>query len=221
MQLAGAPFDPMMWWGLAALDAAALLAALRLAPWRALVASGLFNVFAGACVAAWLLWSLSTPADAGFAWHLSGMVSLTLVFGWALAVVAGAVALLGVHGAGINDWAGIVPTFVVAVLVPATMAQTLLLLARAWLPRHFMVYVFVNAFLAGGLVSILVALTSVLLLAVGTDVGWARLESTYLRYLPLMFFPEAMFNGLVMVVLVGYKPTWVRSFSDHDYLEGK
>jgi uncharacterized membrane protein len=221
MQLAGAPFDPASWWVLAALSVAAISQAVRLAPWRGLVDAGLFNVFAGAAVVAWLLWSMSTPAEAGFVWHLSGMVSLTLIFGWSLAVLAGALAMLGVHAVGLNDWAGWVPSFVVAVLVPASFAQVVLLLARAWLPRHYVVYVFVNSFLTGGVSAVLVALASVALLAVGTDVSWSRLEDTYLQYMPLMVFPEAMFNGLVMVVLVGYRPDWVRSFSDHDYLQGK
>jgi len=221
MQLAGALFHPVSWWLLALLDMAVLAAALWLAPWRRLTGAGLFNVFAGACVAAWLLWSMSTPADAGFAWHLSGMVSLTLIFGWPLAVVAGALAQLGVHGAGFNDWAGLVPSLLAAVLVPASLAQAVLLAARRWLPHHYVVYVFINAFLAGGLSALCVALAAVLLLGFGTEVSWAHLDDTYLRYTPLMFFPEAMFNGLVMVVLVGYKPHWVQSFSDSDYLEGK
>ncbi len=221
MQLAGAPFDSTVWWGLLAVEAATLGWAVRAAPWVALYRSGLVNLFAGASVAAWLIWSLTTPADAGFAWHLSGMVSLTLIFGLPLALVGGALALLALHGAGWNDWPGWVPTYMVAVLLPALFAQWVLIAARAWLPRHFVVYVFVNAFLAGGVSALLVALGSVGLLWVGTDVGWARLDATYIRYLPLMFFPEAMFNGLIMVVLVAYKPQWVRSFSDADYLAGK
>jgi uncharacterized membrane protein len=221
MQLAGAPFDPATWWVLAVVAGAALALAVRMAPWRGLIRAGLFNVFVGASVLAWLLWSLSTPADAGFVWHLSAMVSLTLIFGWSLAMVAGALAMLGVHAVELNDWAGWVPSYVVAVLVPASFAQLVLLLARAWLPRHYVVYVFVNAFLTGGVSAVLMALASVLLLAAGTDISWSRLEDTYLQYIPLMVFPEAMLNGLLMVILVGYRPDWVRSFSDSDYLHGK
>lgn len=221
MQLAGAPFNAISWWGLALLDGATLLWALRTAPWLSLYRSGLVNLFGAASIVAWLTWSLSTPADAGFAWHLSGMASLTLVLGLPLALVAGALALLGVHGAGLNDWTGWVPTYAVAVLLPAVFTQAMLWLARARLPHHFVVYVFINAFLVGGLSALAVALGSAGLLALGTDVSWARLDATYIRYLPLMFFPEAMFNGLIMVVLVVYKPDWVRSFSDEDYLAGK
>lgn len=221
MLLAGAPFYQGVWWMLALFDGALLLWALRSSPWRALERAGLVGVFCGACVATWLLWSLRTPAAAGFVWHLSGMVSLTLVFGMPLALVAGAIALLGVNIAGLHDWAGWVPTFAVAVWLPALLTQFLLSWARVRLPRHFMVYVFVNSFFAGGLSALSVALAAVGLLALGTDVSWAQLEATYLRYLPLLLFPEAMINGLLMVLLVVYKPAWVRSFNDQDYLIGK
>lgn len=221
MQLAGELFAPTSWWILALLDGAVLLAAAWLAPWRTLVRSGLFNVWAGACVLAWLLWSLRTPAELDFVWHLSGMVSLTLIFGWSLAVIAGGLALLGVTAAGLSDWPGWVPSFVASVLVPAGFAQFMLLAARRWLPKHYVIYIFGNVFVTAGLSGVLVSLASVVLLLLGTDLPLSRLEDTYLRYLPLMFFPEAMFNGLVMVLLVGYRPHWVRSFSDREYLEGK
>ena len=41
-----------------------------------------------------VLWMVRTPIQPGFYWHLSGMVSLTLIFGWSLALIAGAVVSL-------------------------------------------------------------------------------------------------------------------------------
>ena len=43
----------------------------------------------GAIVCVLLLWSMRTEVQPGFSWHLSGMVALTLMFGWSLAVIAG------------------------------------------------------------------------------------------------------------------------------------
>jgi len=42
-----------------------------------------------------------------------------------------------------------------------------------------------------------------------------------LPFFPMMFMPEAMLNGWVMVVLVAQRPGWVYSFSDDQYLKGK
>jgi uncharacterized membrane protein len=36
-----------------------------------------------------------------------------------------------------------------------------------------------------------------------------------------MFFPEAFVNGFVMSVMVGFRPEWVCSFRDEEYLVGK
>ena len=51
-------------------------------------------------------------------------------------------------------------TALVFIMLPGALTQVLLGLARAYLPKHYFVYVFVNAFFAGGLVTVLVALTA-------------------------------------------------------------
>ena len=51
--------------------------------------------------------------------------------------------------------------------------------------------------------------------------SFAQLKETVLPFFPMMFLPEAMLNGWVMVVLVAQRPGWVYSFSDEQYLKGK
>lgn len=168
-----------------------------------------------------VLWSLRTEVQPGFSWHLSGMVSLTLMFGWSLALLGGCLGLLGITLAGLNDWAGFIPSALLEVLLPASLTQVVLGLVRAWLPKHYFIYVFVNAFLAAGLIALLMGLaTTGLLLATGAYT-LGRLQETYLPFLPLMFFPEAVLNGWTMSVLVGYRPHWVGSFRDEEYIDGK
>ncbi len=94
-------------------------------------------------------------------------------------------------------------------------------LVRAYLPKHYFVYVFINAFLSGGLVAVLVAFSATgLLLWVGAF-SLQQLADTYLLFLPLMFFPEAVLNGWLISIMVGFKPHWVGSFRDEEYLHGK
>jgi uncharacterized membrane protein len=47
------------------------------------------------------------------------------------------------------------------------------------------------------------------------------LQESVLPFFPLMFLPEAMLNGWIMVILVAFRPEWVYSFSDEQYLKGK
>lgn len=221
MELSGTFFTTRWLLGLGIPLAVSLWYALRWSDWRRLADNRQLHVFLGACVALMVLWTMRTEIQPGLSWHLSGMVSLTLMFGWSLALLGGCLVLLGVTLGGLSDWAGFVPSALVQVLIPATLTQLVLGLARAYLPKHYFVYVFVNAFFAAGLGAVLAALfTTALLLAVGAY-PLSKLQDTYLLFLPLMIFPEAVLNGWVMSILVGFQPRWVGSFRDEEYLDGK
>ena len=221
MEFSGALF-PTSWLWLFGLAYAWLLSrALRWADWSRLRDSGQLNVFLGAVVGLLLLWTLRTEVQPGFTWHLSGMVTLTLMFGWSLAITAGSLALAGTTLFGLNDWQGFIPSALVFIVLPVSLTQVILGLARAYLPKHYFVYVFVNAFFAGGLVSVLVAMVATGLLLLSGAFTLQQLSDSYLLFLPLMFFPEAVLNGWLISIMVGFKPHWVGSFHDEEYLHGK
>lgn len=221
MEFSGELFPASWLWLFAALYGWLLSRALRWANWRRLADSDQLNVFLGAVVGVLLLWSLRTEVQPGFTWHLSAMVTLTLMFGWSLAVVAGSLALTATTLVGLNDWSGLIPSALVFVMLPAGLTQLVLGLARAYLPKHYFVYVFVNAFFAGAFVTILVGLTATGLLLLADAFTLHKLIENYLIFLPLMFFPEAVLNGWMISIMVGFKPHWVGSFRDEEYLHGK
>jgi uncharacterized membrane protein len=109
----------------------------------------------------------------------------------------------------------------VFVILPATVTQIMLGLARAYLPKHYFIYVFINGFLAGGLVSVVSAIVATGLLLVAEAYTLQKLSDSYLLFLPLMFFPEAVLNGWLVSIMVGFRPHWIRSFRDEEYLHGK
>jgi uncharacterized membrane protein len=221
MEFSGQLFPAYWLWFFAAAYGFALLKAVRWANWRRLAYADQLNVFLGAVVTLLVLWSLRTEVQPGFVWHLSGMVTLTLMFGWSLALIAGSLALLGTTLFGMNDWSGFLPSALVFIVLPATLTQVLLGLARAYLPKHYFIYVFVNAFFGGGLIAIALAFTATALLLLSGAFTLEKLSDTYLLFLPLMFFPEAVLNGWLISILVGFKPDWVGSFRDEEYLHGK
>jgi uncharacterized membrane protein len=221
MEFSGELFPTSWLWSFAALYAWLLSRALRWADWGRLADNVQLNVFLGAVVCVLLMWTLRTEIQPGFAWHLSGMVALTLMFGWSLAIIAGSLALFATTIVGLNDWVGLVPSALVFIVLPAGLTQLILGLARAYLPKHYFIYVFINAFLAGGLVSVIIALVATGLLLSAEAYSMQNLSDSYLLFLPLMFFPEAVLNGWLISIMVGFKPHWVGSFSDEEYLHGK
>lgn len=194
--------------------------AVRWANWRRLREQVLWNVYFGSIVGLLVLWSLRTGVQDGLVWHLSGMVFLTLMWGWSLALIGGLLALTGLTLAGVNDWAGLPPSLFLEVLLPATLTQVVLGLVRAYVPKHFFVFVFINAFFCAALVAVLQTLTAVLLLDLAGVYDWAALRDKVLVLIPLLVFPEAFINGGVITVLVGLRPEWVWSFRDEEYIDG-
>ncbi len=221
MELSGALFPQTWLWSAWLLYGVILARALWHSEFMLLQHNRLVNLFFAACVALLVLWRLRTPIQEGFYWHLSAMVSMTLMFGWSLAVLGGSLALLGLTVLGLTDPAGFAPSALLQVVLPASLCLLLLRLGRRWLPKHFVVFIFGNAFFAAGLIALLTGLAVAGVLWLVDAYPAAKLVDGYLVFLPLMFFPEAMINGLWMTILVVYKPQWVRSFRDEEYLLGK
>ena len=86
-----------------------------------------------------------------------------------------------------------------------------------WLPHNYFVYFFGTVF-AGSMLAFNAAYFArfALLAANGTLPG-ARLDGEYYAYLPMLSLAEAFVNGIVMAMVVVYRPEWVASFDDRKY----
>ena len=183
--------------------------------------AGLTNVFLGATVVLLLLWHMSAQVQPGLSYHLLGLTAVTLIFGWSFAVIAASLALLGVHINGGLGWEGFALNALLSGILPITLTQVMLILIRWYLPKQFFVYVLVNGFLTAGLVGVAMGYMAAWLLVGSGAYTFAELSQTVLPFFPLMFLPEAMLNGWIMVILVAFRPEWVYSFSDEQYIKGK
>jgi uncharacterized membrane protein len=193
-----------------------LALALWLAPWRRLIGAHLTHVFFGATVALSLLWQMETQVQPGLFYHLLGLTAATLIFGWSFAVIAASLALLGVHLNGGLGWEGFALNALLSGVLPITLTQVALILIRWYLPKQFFVYVLVNGFLTAGLVGVAMGYMAAWLLVGAGAYTFAQLQESVLPFFPLMFLPEAMLNGWIMVILVAFRPEWVYSFSDEE-----
>lgn len=218
MEFNGNLFSPTAWWATLMLFGLLLGLAAWSAPWRQLIDSGRSNSWFAAIVGLMVLWLLRTDVTPGLEFHLLGVTSLTLMFGWSLGLIGTALALLGVTLAGWSDWSAYPFSLITIGLVPVTISFLSLLTIRYFLPRHFFIYIFLNAFVTGGLVGMICGYTSAAILVASGNYSYATLSDSVLPFFPIMFFPEAVFNGWVMTLLVVFKPEWVYSFQDEEYL---
>ncbi len=168
-----------------------------------------------------VLWNLRAGVMPGLDFHVLGVTALTLMFGPALTLVAVSVVLAGTVLNGAMSWESMGVGFWALGVVPVVSTAVLLRLAQRLLPANYFIYVFVNAFFAAGVGSMLANLTLAGILLSGGVYDLAQLSYLFLPYIPMMFFGEAFLNGILLAIFVAYRPGWVGSFDDAFYLYGK
>lgn len=179
------------------------------------------HVFFGACVGVLVLWSVHAGVPPTLHFHLLGVTALTLMFGWHYAALGVTLILFGTTLNGQGDWVTFGVNLLFMGALPISLTWLLLQWAQRRLPYNFFIYVYVNAFLAAGISMLATGFAAAgLLWLTGTHTP-AWLGYQYLPYFPLMFFSEAVMNGMVMTLLVALRPDWVCSFDDDLYIKGK
>jgi uncharacterized membrane protein len=189
------------------------------APWVKILDKEGSNIFFGAVAVVAVVWVLRAGIEPGHNYHLLGATALFLMFGWQFALVAVSLVLLITTWQGPAGWETFAVNALVMGAVPVLASLVMLYACQRWLPHNFFIYIFINAFLAGALSMLLcgIAASAVLALTVADSTP----AGSYLQVIPLLMFGEAFLNGMVMILLVAYKPRWVATFHDHWYLDGK
>ena len=79
-------------------------------------------------------------------------------------------------------------------------------------------YIFVAGFLAAALTICLQLLLSSVLLYLDGRYDWQTITDNYLLFALLIWFPEALLNGAAVTLMAIYRPDWLRTFYDREYL---
>jgi uncharacterized membrane protein len=203
---------------IAALVYLVLLAAAALtAPWGKLLDKEGSNIYFGAVAFIAVVWILRAGIEPGHNYHLLGATALCLMFGWQFALMAVSLVLVITTWQGPAGWETFAVNALVMGAVPVLFTRLMLYACQRWLPHNFFIYVFINAFLTGALSMLLCGYAASAVLAMADYMP----ASSYLQVIPLLMFGEAFLNGMLMILLVAYKPQWVSTFHDRWYLDGK
>jgi len=202
------------------LSGATLATAIVSAPWRVWLEDRerqrVWLVSLGVLVAIWAMKAGITP---GLSLRFLLMTALTLMHGWQLAVIGGAMALAVMNVVGLAALPSFVSDLLCFVIVPAVVTAQVHQLVHARLPHNYFIYFFVTVFVGAAVAYNLAGLARVGLLAASGSLDAAHVGPEYFAVLPLMSFGEAFLNGMVMAMMVVYRPRWVMSFDDRLYLK--
>ena len=203
---------------IAALVYAVLLATAALtALWDKLLDKEGSNIYFGSVAFIAVIWILRAGIEPGHNYHLLGATALCLMFGWQFALMAISLVLVITTWQGPAGWETFAVNALVMGAVPVLFTRIMLYACQRWLPHNFFIYIFINAFLTGALSMLLCGYAASAVLALAEDMP----ASSYLQVIPLLMFGEAFLNGMLMILLVAYKPRWVATFHDRWYLDGK
>ncbi|WP_064602449.1 energy-coupling factor ABC transporter permease [Photobacterium sp. J15] len=165
-----------------------------------------------------LLWSLRAGIAEGLQVHFLALTVLILCHGWKIAVLIGSLPVVGLSLFGMVAWPDVGLYAMTGVVLPITFSYGFFLFTYRFLPRHLFVYLFVGAFFNGALTMAVHLLLTSGWVFFSNLYSWHYIVENYLALLPLLLFPEALLNGMAMTLLVVYKPEWVRTFADRDYI---
>ena len=211
---------PAGWAAATLLVAAAILAysAWR-APWRRFADSEAVHVWYGSIFALVLLWSVRAVVADVVVIHLLGTAGFALASGGALAMIGGAcvvVIVTLVHG---TPLANAPLVFLLSVALPVAVVLAVLRATQRRLPPNFFVYVFGGAFLGSALAYGAAGLAGAAVLVLTGSAAAYVVLGDYVPYLLNLAFAEATLTGMVLTLLVVYRPAWVATFDDGRYLD--
>lgn len=211
----------LMWQFLAAIIYIPFLIwALRKLPFSALIAEPrLQHMLYAAVLILALTWSFRAGLSDGLSVHFLGLTTLTLLFGWDLALVVGSAALLLTTLVGVEPWPMFWVNLLTKVLVPAAVTLLILRQVEQRMTRNFFVYLFVVTFIGGGITVASSGLSLAVLLGIAGVHDWGKIYLEYILYLPLIMLPEGLINGIIMTGLMVFHPDWIRTFDARLYID--
>ncbi|QOT77785.1 hypothetical protein [Cupriavidus basilensis] len=208
------------------LSVAAMAWALSRRPWQLLRRDDLQHGWLGALVLLALLWTVRATLPGGLAIQLFGATLMVTLFGLPLALlslfVVDLVSFLGLgYLAGDTwarlDWAAPWPRYVWMGLLPALLSAALQGAMRRLLPRHPFVFILGHGYFAAGLAALGAGAARAVWRSYSVGDGVLSLPDTLTAVL-ILAFGEAFLTGMLVAVFVVYKPQWVVTFRDEEYL---
>ena len=173
----------------------------------------------GVAAALSILWWFRAGIYQGLDVHFLWLTAATLTLGWRWALVSSALASLVMVLMGhleINEFGSYA---LLNCVLPIGFSYFAYMFAYHKLPRHFIVYIFFCSFFIGACCIALKMFANALYFQYMDLYGWQLLVDNYLVLVPLLLFPEGLLNGMTMTLLVIYKPGWVKTFFDNQYLD--
>lgn len=197
-----------------------IVLASLVAPWQALLKdSPRQNRLFGCVVGVALLWQMSVNLSADVAIHFMGMTTLTLFFGWPLALLAGVIAQLVDTTWNALPWSMYGVNLLFNAVIPVLASWWIHRQIERFRPTNPFVFILGTGFFGCVFSTALATLTAVVSLKLFGVFEFNLSVADYLGYLPIFVFPEAVVNGMFISATTILHPHVVVAFNEARYFK--
>lgn len=165
-----------------------------------------------------VLWHIRATILQGLSLHFVGATMCTFVFGRRLALIPLSIALILAQLSAVGDWSTFGLNICLLVLWPIALSQLVAYLVDR-LPDNLFVFIFAGGFFGSAGVVALTGWLLTLVLWVTQLYPWSPLLEDYAAYWLLVAFAEAWLTGMLLTVMVVYRPDLVRLFDIARYID--
>lgn len=169
-------------------------------------------------VALSLFWSVQAGIKDGLNLHFLLLTTLVLCHGWRIACWIALAPLILLIAFGKLPWQDVGLFMLSNVMLPALFSYTLFLASYRYLSRHLFVYIFVAGFLSAALTIVVQISLTAIWFGLEGRYSWQIIWDNYWQLALLLWFPEALLNGSAVTLMAIYRPHWLRTFYDREYL---
>lgn len=185
-------------------------------PFGRLQDATLQHVWLGIIVAITVLWACNAWFDDGPVIHLLGATLMVTLFDWRLALI-GTAATTGLAAVVLDaSWLSVATTWLLFGALPVTVSTLLQRMSHAWLPRNLFTFILGHGFITSG-AAVAAACGSTVLLEMTLVNGQVAIPPAFMRGSILLGAGEALFTGLLTILIAVYKPAWITTYDVRRY----
>lgn len=197
---------------------AILIPAMLTYQWSALRQHrGAQHFFYGSVVVLSVLWNMQAGILPGLSFHVMAITAVTLMMGWRLALLSTLLMQTVLVLTGKIWWGSLGYSYLLSCVLPVLFSYGFYKLVYSRLSHNPFVYILVAGFLNAGLTH---AFSDILQSAALWQLNihsFNAIWHDYLRYLPMMMFPEGVINGMFITGMVVFHSRWMSTFDEDSY----
>lgn len=219
MQFMGFFYTPLPLWlavGGWIVTAGLLALAFMHGPFRRLQDATLQHVWLGIIVAVTVLWACNAWFDDGPVIHLLGATLMVTLFDWQLALI-GMAATTGLAAVVLDaPWLGVSITYLLFGALPVGASALLQRASNAWLPRNLFTFIIGHGFIVSA-VAVAAACGATVLMEMALVGKPIPIPPAFMLGSLLLAAGEALFTGLLTILISVYKPAWITTYDVRRY----